>query len=232
MEKRLLAFLWVSVCVVMAFTMLRQVLIGPPPPPPPRAADENVAADEKPADQADDAVAEQTPPTEPAADDSPEAEPNIATLPAVQHPTQPPQRISLGSLDPDSGYDMLVTLNNAGGTVERVELNSSRYHELDDRSGYLGHLAISDDPDSGVRVDVVGDGTPAALAATDDFAEPGLQGPRYERSTDVATLQTPGDRIVAINDQPITDVDGFWSFMQTTRPADGADDRDTVGRKG
>ena len=216
MEKRLLAFLWVSVCVVMAYTMLQRVLVGPPVPPP-KAADEVAAADERPAEQAAGIEAE-VPSGDPTADVSPAEEPVLAARPDSKRHVEPPQRISLGSLDPDSGYEMLVTLTNAGGTVERVELNSPRYRELDDHSGYLGHLALSDDPESGVRVDVVGDGTPAAQAESDDFGQPGVQGPRYERTADGVTVQTPGDRIVAINDQSIADVDEFWSFMKTTRP--------------
>ena len=230
MEKRLLAFLWVSVCVVVAFTMLQRLTVGPPPPPPAAAVDDDiVAADERQAGPAE--VPEtDAPPTESNAADDPSRQPTVAAERAPPPRHHPPQRISLGSLDPNSGYNLLVTFNNAGGTVERIELNSPHYRELDDRSGYLGHLAISDDPESGVRVEVVGDGTPAAQATSADYPQPGLRGPRYERNADSVTLQTPGDRIVALDDQPINDVGAFASFMQDTRP--GQTLRMTVIRSG
>ncbi|HWA99277.1 MAG TPA: YidC/Oxa1 family insertase periplasmic-domain containing protein, partial [Pirellulales bacterium] len=80
------------------------------------------------------------------------------------------QRITLGSMDPASPYRMLVTLTNQGAAVERIELNSPRYHatnwddrvEVEDNSGYLGHLDVSDaDDKAGATVQVVGPGTPA-----------------------------------------------------------------------
>ena len=39
-------------------------------------------------------------------------------------------------------YRMLVTLTNKGAAVARIELNSPRYCDIDDRSGYLGHLVM------------------------------------------------------------------------------------------
>ncbi len=70
---------------------------------------------------------------------------------------------------------MLVTLNNAGGTIERIELN--RYPDLEDwiafglekagmlwnRAGYLGNLAPVK-AEKGVKVQVVPPGTPADAA--------------------------------------------------------------------
>jgi YidC/Oxa1 family membrane protein insertase len=81
-------------------------------------------------------------------------------------PTFGPQRGTLGSGDPASPYRMLVTWNNHGATIERVELNSPRYRESSEvRSGYLGYLAPADAPHKGgATVRVVGPGTPAALA--------------------------------------------------------------------
>ena len=77
----------------------------------------------------------------------------------------PQQWITLGSADPASPYRMLVTLTNQGAAVVRVELNSPRYRDLEDRSGYLGHLAPADAPQhGGAQVQVVGQGTPADLA--------------------------------------------------------------------
>ena len=35
---------------------------------------------------------------------------------------------------------MLVTLSSEGASLARLELSSERYRDLEDRSGYLGHL--------------------------------------------------------------------------------------------
>ena len=58
-----------------------------------------------------------------------------------------------------------MTLNNEGAAVERIELTSPQYRDLEDRSGYLGHLAPADAPNGGgCLVQVVGRGTPADTA--------------------------------------------------------------------
>ena len=61
---------------------------------------------------------------------------------------------------------MLVTLTNRGAAVERVELADPRYLDIDPehRFGYLGELApVADKAAKGCRVQVVGNGTPAAI---------------------------------------------------------------------
>ncbi|MFN2224513.1 MAG: hypothetical protein ACK2UH_18300, partial [Candidatus Promineifilaceae bacterium] len=66
-------------------------------------------------------------------------------------------------------------LNTRGAAVERVELSSPKYRDLEDKSGYLGHLGLSDEA-GGCRVGVVGPGTPAAQAVcTKSQVPPGLQ---------------------------------------------------------
>jgi YidC/Oxa1 family membrane protein insertase len=90
-----------------------------------------------------------------------EAEPAVAEA----APELPEKLISIGSADPASPYRLLVTLTSRGAAVVRTELNSPRYRDVDDRSGYLGHVAF----DTGLRgegcpVEVVGKGTPAEEA--------------------------------------------------------------------
>ncbi|MEO2046790.1 MAG: YidC/Oxa1 family insertase periplasmic-domain containing protein [Pirellulales bacterium] len=72
--------------------------------------------------------------------------------------------VTLGSIDPDSPYRQLVTLTSQGAAVRRIELANTRYRDLQDRTGYLGHLEIANDTAEGVRVRAVGQGTPAAAA--------------------------------------------------------------------
>ena len=67
------------------------------------------------------------------------------------------------SLDPKSGYRMLVTLTNAGASVVRAEMSSPRYRDQEDWNGYLGDLELKNSS-GGVQVQVVGAGTPAANA--------------------------------------------------------------------
>lgn len=80
----------------------------------------------------------------------------------------PQQWITLGSVDEDlkeNPYRMLVTLGNRGAALARIELSSDRYRDLEDRSGYLGHLVMDDkDTGPGCLVQVVGAGTPADKA--------------------------------------------------------------------
>lgn len=86
-------------------------------------------------------------------------------------PPQEDQRPTLGSLDPNSPYKLLVTLGSRGGSVERVELNNPKFREMHDVSdpqrlhgGYLANLDLKPQPDGGGLIRVVGPGTPAALA--------------------------------------------------------------------
>ncbi|MDZ4817901.1 MAG: YidC/Oxa1 family insertase periplasmic-domain containing protein [Planctomycetota bacterium] len=117
--------------------------------------------------------------------------------PAAEAPATPPvpnQHFALGSFDPNSPYRMLVTLTNRGAALERVEFNSNRFLELEDRSGYLGSLAPADNP-QGCLVQVVGAGTPAAVA--------GLQA---------------GDIITAIDEDQITNAAGLIDTLRKTKP--------------
>lgn len=95
---------------------------------------------------------------------------------APQRPTVNPQWVTLGSLNPQSGYRLLVTLNNRGAAIERVELSSPKYRDLENPAGYLGHLVLAVDPEQrGARIQAVGPGTPAARATASGLSEPGLR---------------------------------------------------------
>jgi YidC/Oxa1 family membrane protein insertase len=118
--------------------------------------------------------------------------------PTIQpaEPELPEQWVTLGSADSADPYRMLVTLTNRGAAVARIELNSPRYCDIDNRSGYLGHLVM--DPTvggNGCPVQVVGPGTPAA--------EAGLK---------------PGDRITAVGEKPVTDAASLAVALSKTRP--------------
>ena len=111
-------------------------------------------------------------------------------------PEPPVRYVTLGSLDPESPYRMLVTLSTRGATISRLELNSPRYCDTEARGGYLGELFFEPPLDKGsLRVDVVGPGTPAALA--------GIR---------------PGDVLVSIDDKPVEGIAGFREIMDKTHP--------------
>ncbi len=148
-----------------------------------------------------------TPPSEdatapPSDEDQAEVQPEAPPVEGVGKPApqQPPEEpevwTTLGSIDPTSPYRMLVTLTNRGAAVARIELNSSRYSELEDRSGYLGHVALAEDgAQAGCPVQVVGPGTPADLA--------GLK---------------PGDRIVGVDRQGVDNRADLVRILRQTKP--------------
>lgn len=123
--------------------------------------------------------------------EQPAERPNEAEeAPAVAEEEKPaPARwATIGSVDPNSPHRMLVTFTSAGAAPERIELSGKRFSELDDRSGYLGHLAETDSvTPRGARVNVVGNGTPAASAGVQvgDIIT-SLAGQAIEKASDVA----------------------------------------------
>ncbi|MDR2757557.1 MAG: YidC/Oxa1 family insertase periplasmic-domain containing protein [Planctomycetaceae bacterium] len=81
--------------------------------------------------------------------------------------TVEPAWITLGSLDPKSPYKMLVTLTNQGAALVRAELNTIKYRDVQELSGYLGQIVVdpaeAEKHGEGVTVQAVGQGTPAQL---------------------------------------------------------------------
>lgn len=164
-----------------------------PPRPRPEVAQKD-APDQAPPRESSDPESSKAPstPKEDAEEDAP------------QRPQLELQWISLGSIAPDSPYRLLVTLTNRGGAVERVELNHPRYRDVDETTGYLGHLALTNEPGGGCRVNVVGDGTPAALAQpVNASVEPGLK---------------VGDVILAADKQPLATAEDLRRFLGEALP--------------
>lgn len=236
MEKRFFIFLLVSFLIVTG-NMLLMSWLRPPQPVAKQEAGDAAAppVDEQPNDQrppdgvppqldnGDDP--EKVDPDKPV-DPAPAVDPNNPALPAdgssepsVALVENPPQRLTLGSADPKSPYRMLVTFERRGAAVERVELNSPRYQDLDEEFGYLGHLGLILRGGK-VTVTVVGPGTPAAVAKADE-------------AEDVVGLR-PGDVIREMNGVEIDSVklaDGLSSYeaqLQKTKP--GRDLKLTIER--
>ena len=193
MERRLLLF------IVLSFAILwLHVMFFTPKRPPKKAP--GVAAQKEAEEQGNEGRenGKQKPPKAEAAEE-PRDEAEVAAV--VETPETPPRWVTLGSADPEAGYRMLVTLTNKGGAVARIELNSHKYHDLDDRSGYLGNLVMDESAidealqGKGCPVQIVGPGTPAEKA--------GLR---------------PGDLIKTLDGREIAGTEDFAAALEETRP--------------
>lgn len=132
-------------------------------------------------------------------EDPADATPTEAEQPEKQ--TVARQHLTIGSLDSESGYPMLVTFDNRGGAVERIELAGDRYHDMERRGGYLGSLTFVESDEPGLVVDTVGAGTPAFIA--------GLKS---------------GDRILSIQGEPIASAVELHRYLdKKTKPKDEVD---------
>lgn len=190
MERRLLTFIVASTAFFMCYAFLRiqfapPVIEGAAKRPVQAPAQAPAQANEQPAD---DLVAE--------------AE---ADVPPPDRPERP-DWLTLGSMVPETGYRMLVTLNSRGGGIERIELTERnkdgdfKYRRVDVFSGYLGYLAAEPaERTEGVLVNVVGPGTPAAIAGIQvgDIVTQIDQTPISKRSDIDAALSAskPGDSV-------------------------------------
>ena len=80
---------------------------------------------------------------------------------------------TLGSMDSEEGYRLLVTLTSKGAGIERIELveqpkaGKFLYRSLATRGGYLGYLAATTE-ERGLRIHSVPKGSAAARATCDD----------------------------------------------------------------
>lgn len=190
MDKRFFSFLILAMAIMMGWQLLMRQLFPPPPPAP--VAQNQDAPPAAPANPngANPANAQNPPAVGPAV--APAA--NV-----VPQQASPPTWTTLGSLDADGKYRMLVTFNNRGAAVERVELNHPRYHNVDNihpLGGYLGHLApyvIAGN--KGCTLQVVGPGTPAERS--------GLK---------------VGDVVLKINDDATPDEAAYIAALRKTKP--------------
>jgi YidC/Oxa1 family membrane protein insertase len=187
-ERRYISFIAISLAAILAGQALQTWLY----PPKPRAENKDAVQ------AGTDAAGLAGPPADPQAADG-----GIASVPAAAAgadaeiaaaPSGPRVRRTLGSLDAASPARMLVTLTSRGAAIERIELADEQFHDQDDRSGYLGHLAVETVP-QGCRIGIVGPGTPAARA--------GL---------------LAGDVIVRIADAAVADVRSLGEILAATKP--------------
>ena len=185
MERRHLTFIAVALAIIVAGQAL-QAWLFPPPVKPPAPESREVVEPESPA---------------PAPEGGSTEVADAATEPKPEDPAGADaarERRTLGSLDAADPARMLVTLTSRGAAVERIELADPRFHDQDDRSGYVGHLAPVAGA-AGCRLGVVGDGTPAAragLRAGDELVRvDGLATPDPRTLRDLLAATRPGQRL-------------------------------------
>jgi YidC/Oxa1 family membrane protein insertase len=230
-ERRLVLFGLSAALIVVGWSYLREQLLPPPPPVEKPLAGE--LGDEKQDEAASETDnKEQSEPVagkqlegaataqEPATEDARTAsDPDTPATP--ESAAQPTESVAgsqnavpvvLGSAEP--GNRMLVVLDSRGGAIERIELTERlasgefRYQSLVDDSGYLGPLGLEkDESGEGLRVRIVGSGTPAA--------EAGLQS---------------GDLITEVDGQGFRDTQEFREWLASTRPGQSA--KFSVNRSG
>jgi YidC/Oxa1 family membrane protein insertase len=180
-RRNFVLFLSLSALVLM----LNQLWVASHQPPPQPAAKQEAAAEpgkdaakkadgEPSKDKAEGESGDKGPKQEAPAENAAAEKP----APEAEAPV-PAEYVTLGSIDEASGYRMLVTLTNQGAAVRRIELANPRFLDLQDRSGYLGHLELVADGKNGMLVQAVGAGTPAAQAGLqkgDRLLEAGAEG--------------------------------------------------------
>ncbi|MGA2060108.1 MAG: membrane protein insertase YidC [Thermoguttaceae bacterium] len=183
MERRLVLFLLLSFVIFTGYFSVMQKLYPPKKPQPKDVvgAKNDAEKAEKPKDaekekeaagkeEQEKAAAPEAEKTATAEEKKPEAktaeeEEKTPEVVAAEEAGPAEEWTSLGSADPYDPYRMLVTFTNRGAALARIELSSTRYREIDDRSGYLGHLVMDKTLQGpGLPVQVVGAGTPAAKA--------------------------------------------------------------------
>ena len=152
----------------------RQIFAPPKPPKPVAKNQQPIQPGDDPAGKAGDPNPEKTPPEKTPEKTPPEKDPaekpeDPAAAPAAPA-VVPRVHVTIGSLDPTSPYGMLLTLDSQGAAAERAELTDPRYRDIEDLSGYCGHLGfelIGRNTKDNV-IQTVGAGTPAALAKPAD----------------------------------------------------------------
>jgi len=156
-ERRYIQFALISFAILLGSQALQSVLFPRKAPAKPAEGQAEVPADAR-IGAADEAANGRLPADEPARVDAGAAQAGDG------EPVQAPRtRKTLGSLNEGSPARMLVTLTSRGAAVERIELAGRQFHDQDDWSGYLGHLA-AEEAAGGCRIGVVGAGTPAEAA--------------------------------------------------------------------
>jgi YidC/Oxa1 family membrane protein insertase len=192
-----------SVVVFLGGQMLSVAIFGPPPQ---RAAEQKDKDKDNEQDGAPDVDADGAPTGEPKKDAAEPADGQETTQQDAAAPRKDPDGApdaaandkpapagEIAAADPRvvtaapewftlANDRVQAVFTNQGAAIERLELiertrnDNFRYLNLDDHSGYLGYLALTDEAPAGCRIQVVPPGSPAARATAKDRGVPaGLQ---------------------------------------------------------
>lgn len=207
MDHRFWRVLILSIIILVGGSFINQWLFPRKAPPPElgqkpdirqpgdKPADVQPAPGDQPKPVDAPKPAEVVPPAE-----APAAEPDQSKVPS--------KIVTLGSLDPESPFRMLVTLTNSGAALSRIELTSPRFRD-EDRSGYLGHIADVKVRGQGCLIRHVGPGTPAAQA--------GLRGEQWIKSENGDWKHVPGDLITAVDGESVLGPETLTDKLGTFR---------------
>ncbi|MFM8326604.1 MAG: PDZ domain-containing protein, partial [Pirellulaceae bacterium] len=201
MDKRFLAWLFLTAGMFLLWSSLRQRFAPPQADVPPAAIASPGSSPSGGA--ATDAVGASDP--KPLEDPLSQPSGEEEKLPEVT-----PSWHSLGSMRPEEGFRLLVTLSSRGGGIERIELveqekeGKFRYRNIEAEAGYWGYLALTEES-QGLRVQVVPPGSPAADAV--DYKTP--SNPRGLRK---------GDLIVQVGQTPVKSLVDLHGALAGTKP--------------
>ncbi len=204
MDRRFLAWLLVSASLCFLWVALQQRF-----QPPPADADAGVpqAANAEqinpPADDSKDSNNPKTPEPKALQIGGPAPAEGVQKVVA---PNYAEKLVTLGSMDPAAGYDLLVAISSRGAGVERIELvtpdSASRFsfRALEQMGGYLGYLGCQPST-AGLKIYCVPPGSPAELAT----------------SATVAGGLSVGDVLKSFNAQSVETVDQLQKLLDDTK---------------
>ena len=129
-QRRLLLFCVLSMGVMMIWAQL----FAPPPKPAPEGPAEDAAVVDGAPNPSEQPEGEDESAEEPAVPEVAKAE---AETPAPGFADAPEKRVTLGSLDPDSGFFLEVDITSHGAAITSVRLTPDRFRELDNQSEQL-----------------------------------------------------------------------------------------------
>ncbi|MFO0941147.1 MAG: membrane protein insertase YidC [Pirellulales bacterium] len=119
--------------------------------------------------------------------------------------------VTLGSMDSNKKFNLLVTITSRGASVERAELvgqdkpGKFRFISLEHEGGYLGYLGLVEDT-GGMRIRAVPDGSPVAAA----------------KSGDLVGLQV-GDVIREVAEHPVASLNDLHEALRKTKAGQEVD---------
>jgi YidC/Oxa1 family membrane protein insertase len=204
-DRNFRSFLILSIGMLFLFLGLQRMFLPEKPPAPQGGAAAQRKADQNAGPGTDAETIDATGTPTGTSGDAPDGQ--SPDKPAALKPANPERLVTLGSMNPAKGYQLLVTLTSRGGGIERVELvderkeDRFRYRALEHQGGYLGYLGWRP-VDRGLQINTLPDGS-AAAAARSDVGGGGLQ---------------VGDVLLAVDDAEVPSTNALQRILRERRP--------------